>query len=127
MSIINRIGINMSYLNNYGGVIWTNHVLERLKQRDLSQDIALQAFKYPDKTLKGKKKDTIEYQKTFQKSLITLIAIKNEKNEWVIISGWIDPPLPGSYDYKKKEEYKKYQKASFLGKLFLTFKKQLGL
>lgn len=110
----------------YGGVIWTNHVLERLGQRGLTQNLAWEAFKNPDRSFSGKETDTIEYQKRFDHSLVTIIAKKNEKNEWVILSCWIDPPLPGTIDVKKKEEYKKYQKASFWGKIFLTFKKQLG-
>lgn len=117
----------MSYLNRYGGIIWTNHALKKLKERGLYQDIALQAFKYPDKTFQGKKEGTFEYQKRVDKSFVTIIATKNENDEWIVISAWIDPPLPGSIDYKKREEYRNYQKASFWGKLFLTFKKQIGL
>lgn len=113
--------------NIYGGIIWTNHALDKLEERGLTQDLALQAFKHPDHTIKGHKINTTEYQKRVKKFLITVIVAKNEKNECVVISVWIDPPLPGSIDYKKQEEYKKYQKSSFWGKLFLTFKKQLGL
>lgn len=116
----------MSYSNYYKGVIWTNHANLRMQERGLSQDRAYQAFNNPDKTIKGKEKDTFEFQKNVDNSKTTIIAKKNEKNEWVILSAWIDPPLPGTLDFKRKEEYKKYQKASFWGKIFLTFKKQLG-
>ncbi len=111
--------------SHYGGAIWTNHALERLGQRGLSQNLAWQAFSHPDKQLKGKKPDTVEFQKRVGGSLITIIAKQNEKREWIILSNWIDPPLPGTMDYYKKEEYKKYQKSSFWGKVFLTLKKQL--
>lgn len=110
----------------YGNVIWTNHALERLGERGLSQELAWQAFKNPDRTIKGKEKGTVEYQKRFHKSLVIIIAKQNEKGEWVILSCWIDPPLPGSIDARKKEEYKRYKQASFWGKLLLTLKKQLG-
>lgn len=108
----------------YGNVIWTNHALIKLGERGLSQELAWQAFKNPDRTLKGK--GTVEYQKRFHKSLVTIIAKQNEKGEWVILSCWIDPSLPDTIDARKKEEYKKYKQASFWGKLFLTLKKQLG-
>jgi len=111
--------------NHYGGVIWTNHALDRLGQRGLSQDLAWQAFSKPDRQLKGKNPGTIEFQKEFGTSLITIIAKQNEKGEWIILSNWIDPPLPGTIDYYKKEEYKRYQKSGFWGKVFLTVKKQL--
>ncbi len=111
----------------YGNAIWTNHALKRIGQRGLSQDIAWQAFKYPDTTLPGKNPGTSEFQKKFGISLVTIIAKQNERREWIILSCWIDPPLPGSIDAKKREDWKRYKKAGFWGKFWLTLKKQLGL
>jgi hypothetical protein len=116
----------MSFNQYYGNAIWTNHALERLGQRGLSQDLAWQAFRYPDQSFQGKNPGTTEYQKKFGKSLVTIIAKQNEKREWIILSCWIDPPLPGSIDIKKQEDWKKYKKAGFWGKFWLTVKKQLG-
>lgn len=112
---------------DYGGIIWTNHALERLGQRGLTQKLAWEAFKHPTATLDGKNHGTIEFQRKVHDSLITVIAKKNEKKEWIILSCWIDPPLPGSIDIRTKEEQKKFQKASSWGKFWLTVKKQLGL
>lgn len=109
----------------YRGIIWTNHALERLGQRGLSQDLAWQSFSSPDKYFPGKNPGTFEFQKRFGPSLVTIIAKQNEKREWLILSNWIDPPLPGTIDYFKKEEYKKFQKSGFWGKLFISLKKQL--
>lgn len=117
--------IMASYLQHYGGIIWTNHALERLTQRQFPQDMALQTFRLPDKQFPGKQQGSFEYQKHFGPSLVTVIATQNERHEWVILSCWIDPPLPGTMDSKKKDEYKKYQKASTWGKFWMTFKKQL--
>ncbi|MDQ3098985.1 MAG: hypothetical protein M3Q44_04525 [bacterium] len=111
----------------YGNAIWTNHALDRLGQRGLSQQMAWQAFQYPDKRLDGKNPGTMEYQKKFGISLVTVIAKQNEKGEWLILSCWIDPPLPGSIDIKKNEFWKKYKKAGFWGRFWLTLKKQIGL
>jgi len=110
---------------HYGGAIWTNHALERLGQRGLSQDLAWQAFSKPDRQFDGKKHGTQEFQKRMGSSLITIIAKQNEKGEWIILSNWIDPPLPGTIDYYKKEEYKRYQKSGFWGKVFITLRRQL--
>lgn len=115
----------MKYAQRYGGLIWTNHAILRLKERGFSQDQALLAFKNPDQSFKGKK-GGVEYRKRIENSLLTLIAKQNERREWVVISAWVDPPLPGSPDWKKREEYRKYQKASFWGKFWLTFKGQIG-
>lgn len=110
----------------YGGVIWTNHVIAKMRDRGLSQDTAWVTFKHPDRTFLGKKPHTSEFQKQFDRACVTVIATQNDKKEWVVISAWIDPPLPGSRDYKEQQEYAAYQKASGLMKIVLTIKKQLG-
>lgn len=111
----------------YGGAIWTNHALERLGQRGLSQDMAWQAFNSPDQSEHGKNPGTIESRKRFGPSIVTIISKRNERNEWIILSCWIDPPLPGTEDFKKRQDYLKNKKASFWGKLWYTLKKQLGI
>lgn len=115
----------MSYKQYYKNLIWTNHAIERMRNRGLSQDVAWQAFKNHDQNFEGKTKGAIEYQKRFDTFLVTVVAKRNEKNEWIIISAWIDPPFPGSADAKQKTTYHQYQKAGFWGKLWLTLKKQL--
>lgn len=113
--------------NHYGGIIWTNHALERLGQRGLTQKMALETFQSPDRVVQGKNAGTQEFQKKYNISLVTLIGKKNEKGEWLVLSVWIDPPLPGTMDDKKRKRYQAYQKASFWGKVFITVRDQLGL
>ncbi len=117
----------MALNNKFGGVIWTNHALERLAQRNLAQNLAYTAFISPDNKIPGKKAHTTEYQKKVQHYKITVIATKNEKNEHVILSCWVDPPMPGSIDIEKKRVYREYQKGSFWKKVWITIKVQLGL
>ncbi|MCL4354708.1 hypothetical protein M1349_04565 [Patescibacteria group bacterium] len=69
----------MSNQQYFGGAIWTNHALERLGQRGLTQELAAKAFNHPDKSIPGKQPGTIEYQKSFGNSLVTIIAKKNER------------------------------------------------
>lgn len=116
----------MPYNKHFGGVIWTNHALERLHQRKLPQHIAFSAFQQPDTRVNGKKAGTIELQKQIGASTITLIIRQNEQREWLILSAWIDPPLPGTMDHKKHEDWKKYKKSGFWGKIWYTMKRQLG-
>ncbi|MDQ3239165.1 MAG: DUF4258 domain-containing protein [bacterium] len=111
----------------YGNAIWTNHALERIGQRGLTQELVSNAFQYPDNSIPGKQSGTTEYQKRKGKSLITVIAKQNEKREWLILSCWIDPPLAGSIDIKKKEYWQSYKKAGFWGKFWLILKKQFGI
>lgn len=111
----------------YGGVIWTNHALRRMYERGVSRQIAYETFAHPDRTVAGREKETTQYQKRFDNSLVTVIAKQNATSEWVVLSAWMDPPLTGSEDDKRRIAYRNYQKASFWGKMWITVKRQLGL
>lgn len=119
-------------------VVFTNHAIERMHQRGISGDLAWQTVKRPDKTTPGKEKYTTEFIKKVGKHTITAISKKNDIGEWVVLSVWMDPPLPGTIDYGEKEKYhrkiekeraykRKMGKASFWGKLLLTLRKQVGI
>lgn len=112
--------------NLYGGIIWTNHALERLLQRGIIQENALKTFRIPDKSFPGKVEGSYEYVKRFGEKQVTLIGRQNENKQWIIVSAWVDPPLLGSEDDKKQKEYKAYKKASGWKKLLLLVKRQLG-
>lgn len=108
---------------HYKGAIWTNHALERLGQRGLTQSLAGETFQNPDQKFPAKNGGT-EFQKKFGISTVTVIAKKNDSGEWLILSNWIDPPMPGTQDAVKKERYHSYQKASFWGKVWIQLKSQ---
>lgn len=112
--------------NQSQNVIWTNHVRKRIEERGFSQDMVIQTFKNADNTYPGKE-GTTQFVKKFHNSKVTVIAKKNEHNEWIILSSWIDPPIHGTKDYKKKEAWKKYQKAGFWGKFFYILRRQMGI
>lgn len=117
----------MAYESRFGGIIWTNHAIDRMKERGLTQKIALQAFHDADKKITGKQSGTFEFQRKFGSSYVTIIAMQNEKKEWIVLSCWIDPPLYGTRDWKKKEYYKAYKKAGVWGKIWILFKQQIGI
>ncbi len=100
-----KLYYRMSYSQYFKGLIWTNHALQRLEERKIPQEWAWRAFKFPDSIQKGKRANTVEHIKKYNSLEVTLIATKNEKKEWIIISCWVDPPLAGSIDIKKKQEY----------------------
>lgn len=110
---------------HYKGAIWTNHALSRLGERGLTQEMAADTFKYPDKRVMGKNPGTHEYIRKYQNSTVTVIGKQNEKGEWLILSVWIDPPLPGTKDYQRKQDYLASRNAGFWGKLWYSIKRQL--
>lgn len=90
---------------NFGGVIWTDHALSRLRERELKQGDAWATFRRPDQSRFAKAKGAWVYYKTFRNQKIEVVAKKNDKKEWVILSVWSRPV------FTKKE--KKPSKDSF--------------
>lgn len=75
----------------YNGVIWTDHALERMKERGISQGDAWATFKAPDQSRPAATKGIWVYYKTYSSQKIEVVATQNEKKEWVILSVWSRP------------------------------------
>ena len=73
---------------NFGGVIWTNHSLRRLKERNISQGDAWATFRRPEQSKYAKAKGAWVYYKTYGNQKIEVVAKQNEKKEWIILSVW---------------------------------------
>lgn len=106
--------------------IWTKHALQRLKERQFDQHEAASVLDCPDKIKPGKKNNTYEYIKKLGNKTVTLIVAANERGEKIVVSAWINPPLPGTKDYRQRERYLKYYRSGPLKKIWLIVKEQLG-
>ena len=72
----------------FGGVIWTNHVLERLKERGLTQSDVWAVWRRPDSARYAQTKGAWVYYRKFGNQKIEVVAKQNERKEWVILSVW---------------------------------------
>ena len=117
----------MANNNHYKGLIFTNHALRRLEERRFPKDMVVEAFRNADSTNPARQDGADEYRKRFGAQTVTAIVKQNDQGEWIVLSCWIDPPLPGTKDYKMKQRYHAYRKAGFWGKVWITIKSQLGL
>jgi hypothetical protein len=73
---------------HFGGVIWTNHALGRLKDRGISQGDAWATFNRPEQSRYAKAKAAWVYYRTYGNQRIEVVAKKNEKGQWIILSVW---------------------------------------
>lgn len=89
---------------NFGGVIWTNHALERLRERGIKQGDAWAAFRRPDQSRYGRKEGAWIYYKTWGKETLEVVASQNEKKQWVILSVWSRPVYKDKSAYKEREK-----------------------
>ena len=91
--------------NHFGGIIWTNHALNRLKERGIKQGDAWATWNRPEKSYKArlhKGEDAFRYFRNFGDKRIEVVAKQNEKKEWIIISVWSRPVLSGSSNSRFK-------------------------
>ncbi len=77
--------------NNYGGIVWTNHALSRMRERGIKQGDVWATFRRPDNSKYSKKKGVWVYHKKSGSQKIEVVAKQNEKKEWVILSVWSKP------------------------------------
>lgn len=71
------------------GLIWTNHILERMNERKLSFDDVYWVFKKPDEFHYDEKKGTYKYYRYLDNSRLAVVATKNDNKEWVLMTCWI--------------------------------------
>ena len=103
---------------NFGGVIWTNHAIQRLSERGIKQGDAWATWRSPEQSRYAASQGAWIYYRTYLLTSgyqrIEVVAKQNEKKEWIILSVWNRPV------------YEKYSKPeSFLSLLFRKlFKKK---
>lgn len=77
--------------NRFGGIIWTNHALERLRERNISQSQAYLAYDRPDDKRYAVTKGAWVCTRKVDRQIIEVVASQNERKEWVIMSVWSKP------------------------------------
>lgn len=76
---------------NYGGVIWTKHAIERLRERNIKQGDAWATFQRPDQSRYATTKGAWIYYKTYGSERIEVVAKQNDRKEWIILTVWSRP------------------------------------
>lgn len=73
--------------SNFKGLIWTNHALQRLRERNIKQGDAWAVWSNPEKSRYNSAKGAWVYNR----GGLEVVAKKNEKGEWLILSVWSKP------------------------------------
>ncbi len=72
----------------YKGLIFTNHILERMNQRGIDFKDVYWAWARPDETFKAETPGAFKYYRTNDKKLIAVVAKKNDQGKWVVMTCW---------------------------------------
>lgn len=78
-----------NFEREYGGVIWTNHAIDRLRQRKVHQSDAMAVMRKPEKTFPGKKDNTVKFIRTINDRRIHLVAALDEHKKWVVLTAFV--------------------------------------
>ncbi len=90
---------------NYGGVVWTNHALQRLKERGIKQGDAWATFQRPDQSRYATTKGAWIYYKTYGSEKVEVVAKQNDRKEWIILTVWSRPVYEKSNNHRKTENW----------------------
>ncbi|PIQ70385.1 hypothetical protein COS55_01675 [Candidatus Shapirobacteria bacterium CG03_land_8_20_14_0_80_40_19] len=86
--------------NNFKGIIWTNHALQRLKERNISQGDAWATFSHPQSSKFAQTKGAWVFYRNYSGYQIEVVASQNEKKQWVILSVWSREKLSKSSSFE---------------------------
>ena len=98
---------------NFGGVIWTNHALDRLRERGIKQGDAWATWRNPQTSRYAAAKGAWVYYKTYGNQKIEVVAKQNEKKQWIILSVWSRPVFGKQAGSQKSSFWKNLVKALF--------------
>lgn len=114
----------------YKNTLWTNHALERVKQRSITQEMVWRTVNEPENQRAGKQPHSREFRRKYGERTLSVVAQPAEGHQWRILSCWLNPPMEGTPDWKEYQRYhefrRSYDRAGFWGKFWLLLKRQLG-
>lgn len=79
----------------FGGVVWTDHALQRLRKRGIKQGDAWATWRNPQQSRYAASQGAWVYYRTYPGQRIEVVAKQNEKREWIILSVWSKPSQVG--------------------------------
>jgi uncharacterized protein DUF4258 len=72
----------------YKGLIFTNHILERMKQRGLSYDDIYWVFSRPDEVYKASASGGKKYYRNWKGKRFSVVAKQNDEGKWIVLTCW---------------------------------------
>ncbi len=76
------------YSRQYKELIFTNHALDRCRQRKIDQGEAWATWRRADKRYYATTKQAWVFQRNYRHRQIEVVAKQNEQKQWVVISVW---------------------------------------
>lgn len=74
---------------NYLGIIFTKHSINRLYNRRVSQSQVVNAIKKPDFKYSAKTSGAVKFRKDYRNYSLYVVAKQNKNKQWVIMTSWL--------------------------------------
>jgi hypothetical protein len=85
----------------FNGVIFTNHALDRLRERNIKQGDAWATLSNPQSSREAQRKGSWVFYRTYGDRTIEVVASRSQKKEWIVLSVWDKPAVKGVRQFKK--------------------------
>lgn len=112
---------------HFMGLIFTDHAIQRLYQRKITQSDAWYTFKHASTRVPGSTPGSFKFFKDYGEQRIEVVAKQNEKGEWVILSCWSKLVGTGQPLFQKPENFLFFLIKKVVGKCWRTVKKKQDL
>ncbi len=70
-------------------IIWTKHLLQRIKERQIDPYLVDKTIRFPDRVENSKSQDSQKFIKDFSGFKI-VAAVKRQERNWIVTSVWKD-------------------------------------
>ena len=92
---------------NYGGIIWTNHALQRLRERGIKQGDAWATWNRPEQSRPGSgaSQGAWVYYRTYGDERIEVVAKQDEYKKWIVLSVWSKKVYVNKLDTNQKKSF----------------------
>lgn len=108
---------------NFGGLIWTNHALQRLEERGIKQGDAWATLSHPQESRYAATKGAWVFYRTYGSNRIEVVASQNKEKKWVVLSVWSKSVFPEKERVHHGSSFLENQVEKVLQSLFGRFRK----
>lgn len=97
-----------------------------MKDRKISEELITKVLTFPD-TKTSQEKGGLEIKKKIDTRTVAVIVKLNDRRENIIVSCWINPPFPGTKDFRLRKRYLQMKDAHGFKKIWLMILHRFAL
>jgi uncharacterized protein YlzI (FlbEa/FlbD family) len=97
-----------------------------MKDRKISEEHITKTLTFPDTKI-SRENGGLEYKKNIVDRTVAVIIKKTERHENIIVSCWVNPPFPGTKDFRLRKRYLQMRNAHGFKKILYMILHKIGI